>query len=151
MNTPFKCFALVIAAFIAPYCVLAADSVKGKEPLRISHGAEVAIYQYAVHGKYTIIDFYSDYCPPCRALKPKLERLHAEHDDVALVVVDINRPDTRGIDWKSPVAVQYKLHSIPHLVVYDPSGKVVAEDHDQSPEARKFIEEHWPQSSAASK
>lgn len=143
MNTMIIRLVLIIAAFAVPGGLFAAGNVKGKEPLRISNGAEVAISTYAVPGKYTIIDFYSDYCPPCRALKPKLEGLHADRDDVALVVVDINRPGVRGIDWKSPVAVQYGLHSIPHLVVYDPSGKVVAEDHDHAPDARKFIEQHW--------
>ncbi|HEU5079164.1 MAG TPA: thioredoxin family protein [Opitutaceae bacterium] len=127
----------------AASCLLANDNAKGKEPLRVSHGAEVTISELAVPGKYTVFDFYSDYCPPCRALKPELERIHAQRDDVALVVVDINRPNVRGIDWKSPVAKQYNLHSIPHLVIYDPSGKVLAEDKDHQPDARQYIQEHW--------
>ena len=92
----------------------------------ISHGAAVDLAQYAVKGKTTIFDFYSDGCGPCRALAPKLEALANQRDDIALVVVDINRPGTRGIDWKSPVARQYSLRSIPHLRVFGPDGAELA-------------------------
>jgi hypothetical protein len=46
---------------------------------------------------------------------------------VAVVKVDINRPDHRGIDWKSPVAGQYKLQSVPQFKVIGPDGKLLAE------------------------
>ena len=134
---------VLIAGFVASSSSLFADNTKGTEPLRISYGAKVALTDYLVPGKYTIFDFYSDYCGPCKALKPTLEHIHATKDDVALVVVDINRAGIKGIDWKSPVAAQYNLHSIPHLVVFDPSGKIVAEDRDSSPAARNFIAKRW--------
>jgi thiol-disulfide isomerase/thioredoxin len=132
---------LATAPAIMPITATAAENnVKGTEPLRISHGAEVKIQDFLVPGKYTVFDFYSDFCPPCRTLKPKLEQLHATRQDVALVVVDINRPGVKGIDWKSPVALQYELHSIPHLTVFGPDGKLVAEDNAKSPEARKLVQ-----------
>ena len=43
-------------------------------------------------------------------------------------VVLPDRPEIRGIDWQSPVAQQYDLHSIPHFKVYSPAGKLLAED-----------------------
>jgi len=113
------------------------------EPLRISHGERVDIRTYATSGKYTVFDFYSDYCPPCRALKPKLEEMHATHDDVNLVVVDVNRPGVRGIDWQAPVVQQYDLHSIPHLVVYGPQGKIVAQDTGEGHDGYAFCYQHW--------
>jgi len=61
------------------------------------------------------------------ALSPKLDMLHAKIPNLAVVKVDINRPSAKGIDWKSPVAQQYKLHSIPHIKIYDADGKLVAE------------------------
>jgi thiol-disulfide isomerase/thioredoxin len=120
------CAALLVAAAVI---VVRADGVHAKapEPIRIARGESVALADYVVPGKTTIFDFYSDYCPPCRALRPKLENLHRTNPGVALVVVDINRPGVKGIDWKSPVARQYQLESIPHLAVYGPDGRLQAD------------------------
>ncbi|MEA3400156.1 MAG: thioredoxin family protein [Armatimonadota bacterium] len=93
----------------------------------ISYGKEVSLEDHVVAGKITIFDFYSDYCPPCRVISPKLEELAARRDDIAVVKVDINRPGVSGIDWQSPVARKYSLHSIPHFVIYDADGRVMAE------------------------
>jgi thioredoxin 1 len=101
--------------------------VKGSSPLHISMGREFALADYMVTGKTTIVDFYSEYCPPCRAIAPRLVKLHTTRDDIAVVKVDINRPDVKGIDWQSPVARQYALHSIPHFKVFGPDGKLQAE------------------------
>ena len=138
-----KSFALAIgvaATMLISSVAIGADThVKGIEPLRVSHGEVIHIQDYLVPGKMTIFDFYSDFCPPCRALKPSLEKLHASRNDIALVVVDINRPGVRGIDWSSPVARQYKLHSIPHLAIFGPDGRLVAVDQDRNPAARLLV------------
>lgn len=119
------CAALFAVASLTPVAFAAAE--KGPKPLKISHGEEVKLADYAVPGKTTVFDFTSEFCPPCRAISPKLDALHAKRDDVAVVKVDINRPDVKGIDWKSPVAQQYKLRSIPHFKVFGPDGKLKAE------------------------
>jgi thiol-disulfide isomerase/thioredoxin len=121
--------ALMIAAFVAgPLIVWAGDThVKGPKPMHISQGQEVNLADYVVPGKTTVFDFYSEYCGPCRTIAPQLEKLHMARADVAVVKVDINRPDAKGIDWRSPVARQFNLHSIPHFKVYGPDGKLKAE------------------------
>jgi thiol-disulfide isomerase/thioredoxin len=126
-----RCFAVALALAAAS---ASAEGVhtKAAEPIHISHGSVVTLADYVVTGKLTIFDFYSDYCPPCRALKPRLEDLHHSHPEVALVVVDINRPGVKGIDWKSPVAQQHQLESIPHLVVFGPDGKRRDDDESQA-------------------
>lgn len=121
---------LAVALAIASLVALAANApapVKGPKPIRIAMGKEVAIADYAVPGKTTVFDFTSEFCPPCRAIAPRLDELHARRADVAVVKVDINRPDVKGIDWKSPVAQQYKMRSIPHFKVFGPDGKLIAE------------------------
>lgn len=103
--------------------VAAADThTKGAKPRRIAQGQTVNLADYVVPGKTTVFDFTSKYCPPCEAIAPELDKLHAKRADIAVVAVDINRPETRGIDWKSPVAQQYSLRSIPHFKVYGPDG-----------------------------
>jgi len=122
---------LVCSAFVS--AAFAADArTKSEKPEKISHGAEVKITDYLVPGKTMIFDFTSEYCPPCRAISPKLDALHASREDVVVVKVDINRPDHKGIDWKSPVAQQYALQSVPNFKVYGPDGKLVAEGKDAS-------------------
>lgn len=133
---------LAIAIVLAlPSAASAADThTKGEKPRRIAQGQQINLADYLVPGKTTIFDFTSKYCPPCEAIAPDLEKLHAKRADVAVVAVDINRPGTKGIDWKSPVALQYRLGSIPHFMVYGPDGKLVAEDKPNDPKARTMVE-----------
>lgn len=91
-------------------------------------GLEVDIKRHAVSGKYTIIDFWSPYCPPCMMIKPFVEKLAAARKDIAVREVNINRPDVRGIDWVSPVARQYDLHAVPHFKIFGPDRKLIAEN-----------------------
>ena len=100
---------------------------KSAAPARIGHGKEVNLANYVVPGRTTIFDFTSEYCPPCRAIAPRLHQLHADRADIVVVEVDINRPGIAGIDWASPVARQFSLESIPHFKVYGPDGRLQAE------------------------
>lgn len=102
-------------------------AVKAAKPERIAFGQEVDLTQYLVPGKTVVFDFTSDFCPPCRAINPRLDQLHANRDDVVVVKIDINRPDVRGIDWNSPVAKQYNMRSIPYFKVFGPDGTQIAD------------------------
>ncbi len=93
----------------------------------IGHGKQVDLQKYIVAGKTTIVDFFSRYCPPCMAIGPMLEDIAQSRPDIALVKVDINRPGVRGIDWESPTARQFNLHSIPHFKIFGPDRKLFAE------------------------
>lgn len=129
----------VVGSLLAADSVAATRSAKAAKPAHISMGAEVKLADHLVAGKTVIFDFYSDYCPPCVAIAPELEKLHAKRADVVVVKVDINRPGIKGIDWKSPVAQQYNLRSIPHFKVYGPDGKLRAEDSTTSSAARQIV------------
>lgn len=123
---PTRILALLLTTLLAPLALLGAT--KGAEPAVVSHGERVNLTDLVVPGKTTIIDFTSQYCPPCRAYAEPLHQLHVRRDDIAVVKVDINRPGVTRIDWKSPVAAQYQLHSIPHFKVFGPDGQLLAED-----------------------
>jgi thiol-disulfide isomerase/thioredoxin len=86
---------------------------KGPKPLVISNGQRVSLADYLVPGKTTVFDFYSENCPNCRSIAADIIRLHGNHGDIAVVLVNIDRPGAKGIDWQSPVAVQYNLPSTP--------------------------------------
>jgi len=93
----------------------------------IGHGEQVNVTDHLVAGKTNIVDFFSEYCGPCRQISPLLEKLAHSRDDVVIIKVDINRPGVQGIDWNSPVAQQYGLRSVPNFKVYGPDGRLQAE------------------------
>ena len=84
----------------------------------ISHGEQVDINQHLALGNVTVIDFYADWCGPCRRLSPSLERMAGSDPEIALRKIDI-------VNWKTGVAQQFNIHSIPQVNVYDRSGRLV--------------------------
>ncbi len=105
--------------------------------MEITRGQQVELLDFVEPGYYTVFDFYSEYCPPCVALKPTVEELAEVSDEIVLRVVNINREGHKGIDWKSPVAVQYGMNSIPHFKVYDKDGTLMLEGNA----ARRWVAE----------
>jgi thiol-disulfide isomerase/thioredoxin len=131
---------LLCALTLATSASAAGTHVKGEKPLRISQGAEVNLADFLVPGKFTIFDFTSEYCPPCRGYTEPLYLLHQKRDTVAVVKVDINRSEIHKIDWDSPVARQYGMQSIPHFKIYGPDGKLIAEDTTGERRARVLVD-----------
>ena len=87
----------------------------------IAHGEEVDLAAHLAPGKYTVFDFYAVWCPPCRVLSPALERLASNHAArLAIRKVDI-------VDWTMPVVAQHGIRALPHLVLFDPSGRRAAD------------------------
>ncbi len=70
-----------------------------------------------VPGKITIVDFYADWCGPCKVADPYLKAF-AEDPDVFLRKVDI-------VSWRTAVTQQWKIRSIPNMRVYDRNGNEV--------------------------
>ena len=105
-------------------------------------GERVEIAPHLVEGKMNIVDFYSDFCPPCKAIAPDLEALSAKNSNVVVSTIDINRPGRRGIDWNSPVARQFNLRSIPHFKIYDTEGELVAEGQKAKDLVLEMMKEH---------
>ena len=107
--------ALVAIAATAPQGASAADTAT------ISHGERVDLSAHLASGKYTLVDFYADWCAPCRMLEPQIERLADVHESsLAVRKVDI-------VNWQSEVSKQYRVFSIPHLKLYDPQGRLLSE------------------------
>lgn len=119
---------LLLLAGLSLTLLTAAVHPKGAEPLRIAQGETINLADYLVPGKTVVFDFTSKYCDPCQAYEEPLHDLHAKRADLVIVKVDINRPAVPHIDWQSPVARQFDLHSIPSFKVFSPAGKLLAED-----------------------
>lgn len=59
--------------------------------------------------KKVLIDFYADWCGPCKMLAPIVEEVASEHEE--LKVVRIN------VDNEESIAMDYQVMSIPTLVL----------------------------------
>lgn len=100
-------------------------------------GQRVDISQFTTRGKATIFDFYSDYCGPCHSMAEVLDIVEMGDDSLVVKRINIDRPNSNGIDWSSPVAKQYGITSVPYLVIYDGDELFL-----QGDEARAFLEEY---------
>ncbi len=67
--------------------------------------------------KPVLVDFWAEWCGPCRKVGPILEEIASEHGD-KLTVVKLN------VDENSATAQAYNVVSIPTMNVYQ-GGKVV--------------------------
>lgn len=66
--------------------------------------------------KVVLVDFYADWCGPCKMIAPVLEKLASENDNFDVIKVNV--------DENQMVAYQYQILSIPTLMVFK-NGKVV--------------------------
>ncbi len=87
--------------------------------IRVSDdGAEVDLNTLIPAGKVAIVDFYADWCGPCRAIAPHLQQLARSNPDLVLIKIDIVR-------WGTPVARQYNIESVPNIRVFNRYGQQV--------------------------
>ena len=106
---------------------------RGAEIETITKGNQVDLSKYLVPGSVTIVDFYADWCGPCKELSPTLEQIARTDPEVALRKIDI-------INWESAVAKQYKVSSIPRVEIYSRAGKLVGTVRGVSPEeVRRYV------------
>ncbi|MDD5090439.1 MAG: thioredoxin domain-containing protein [Candidatus Wallbacteria bacterium] len=116
---------LIVLALILP---ATAKESHPSNMVEISYGLETDWHPYAEPGKINIIDFFSPYCPPCMQYAPLLLEMAKSRSDVKIIKININREGIQGIDWKSPVAAQYGLKSVPRFIYVDQNGAVCEDD-----------------------
>ena len=64
-----------------------------------------------------LVDFWAEWCAPCRALGPIIESLSAEYDGkVKVAKVDV--------DSNPQIAMQFGIRSIPTVILFD-KGQIV--------------------------
>jgi len=70
----------------------------------------------AVKSGRALVDFYADWCGPCRMMAPILEAVAAEKED--LLVAKVN------VDENAELASRYGVMSIPTLVVLEDGEEI---------------------------
>ncbi len=81
----------------------------------------------------TLVDFFADWCGPCKMIAPVLEQLQPEFEGkVNMIKVDV--------DAQENLAMRYKVMSIPTILLFK-DGKVVGTTMGFQPKAmlEKFI------------
>ena len=81
-----------------------------------------------------LVDFYADWCGPCKMMAPAIEQLAAELEGKAVI-------GKLNVDENEDIAMKYQVMSIPTLIVFRNGQAVNKSVGVQSKEAvRKLVE-----------
>ncbi|MBI4008754.1 thioredoxin [Candidatus Roizmanbacteria bacterium] len=70
------------------------------------------------HKGIVFIDFYADWCAPCRVTSPIIEELSNEFKEIKFIKIDV--------DQNPEIAQQYSIFSIPTFMIFK-EGKLVSQ------------------------
>lgn len=67
-------------------------------------------FKNAISGDLVLIDFYADWCMPCKMIAPILEQVAEEKTGFQIYKLNV--------DDNGPIAMQYNVRSIPTLAIF---------------------------------
>ena len=134
-------YLFLVALFLAPGILSAQKVVEIKNITKAEFEAfynPVADGEKAVYKgkKPAIVDFYADWCGPCKRLAPILEEINKEYGG-KIVIYKVN------VDKEKELAQQYAIRSIPTIFLFAKGAKPAAiQGLPTKEELKKYIEEH---------
>ena len=82
----------------------------------IIEGSSSNLGEIISENKTVLIDFWADWCAPCKAISPILKKLSNEHPEIGVVKINIeDHPE---------LAAEYGISSLPTLLLYRGSEEV---------------------------
>ncbi len=87
-----------------------------------SDGEKIDVAKTIVLGKVTVLDYWAEWCNPCRLLEARLQHLVQANPRLAVRRVNVGK-------WDNAAAKQatsaFRVESLPYVRVYDTRGKFV--------------------------
>lgn len=83
--------------------------------MEIIHANEINFNELITNGK-VLVDFFANWCGPCKMLTPILEEIVGDRSETKIVKVDVD--ECEGL------AKQFGVMSIPTLILFD-NGKII--------------------------
>ena len=83
--------------------------------MEIIHGNEQN-FDVLVQNDKVLVDFYANWCGPCKMLSPVLEDLASDRSDVKIVKIDV--------DSNPDLAKRFGVMSIPTLILFENGREV---------------------------
>ena len=80
---------------------------------------------YLEPGRHTVFIFSAQWCPACRALESELPQFVLQRPDVAIRSISVDDAQSTQAAMQN---CGVKIRSIPHVVIYDSKGELVARD-----------------------
>lgn len=99
---------------------LSADVLKTLDIQQFHDGRRVDIPGVLAKGKVTIVDFYGEWCGPCRVLEMRLQHLMHGKSNLALRRVDIGKWDNEAAKQATR---EFQAEALPYIRVYDANGR----------------------------
>ncbi len=84
--------------------------------MAIVEGKKENFENMVLNSEKVLVDFNATWCGPCKMLKPIIEEISNERQDIKVVSVDI--------DLEEELSLEYQVSSIPCLILFQ-KGKVI--------------------------
>ena len=112
------------------FAALPPEVVKSLDIVSSTDGRKVDVAKLLAPGKVTIVDWYGEWCGPCKVLESRLQHYMASNiasnPGLALRRVDIGKWDNEAARQATR---EFRLSELPYVRIYDRSGKFVTEVH----------------------
>jgi len=115
--------------------------------MRNPEGEYISLSDFAGKGKYVFVDFWASWCGPCIDEMPNVVNAYNKYKNKGfeIVGVSLDKDEDKWIQgikdlnmtwpqmsdlklWESAVVQLYAIQSIPHTVLLDKEGKIIAKN-----------------------